>query len=175
MGLGEFVDVDLSIVRGLDYYTGIVFELFDADRTLRAICGGGRYDGLLEALGGVDLPAVGFGMGDVVLAELLRARSLVPDTSSRLDVFVVAVTSSDLAEVHRLTHALRDRGVRVEYALKEQAVGKQLRIASARGSRRAVLIGPDERESGEAVVRNLETGDEERVSFDVLMQEYDWS
>ena len=78
MGLGEFVEVDLTIVRGLAYYTGTVFELFDAGRTLRAICGGGRYDGLLQALGGVDLPALGFGMGDVVLGELLRERGLAP-------------------------------------------------------------------------------------------------
>ena len=78
MGLGEFVEVDLTIVRGLAYYTGTVFELFDAGRELRAICGGGRYDNLLQALGGVDLPALGFGMGDVVLGELLRERGLAP-------------------------------------------------------------------------------------------------
>src|SRR5438034_8688859 len=67
MGLGDFVAVDLTIVRGLAYYTGIVFELFDAQKALRAISGGGRYDGLLKELGGLDLPALGFGMGDVVL------------------------------------------------------------------------------------------------------------
>ena len=67
-----WVTIDLKIVRGLAYYTGIVFELFDAKGELRAICGGGRYDKLLQSLGGVDLPALGFGMGDVVLAELLR-------------------------------------------------------------------------------------------------------
>ena len=78
MGLGEFVDFDLTIVRGLAYYTGTVFELFDAQRSLRAICGGGRYDDLLERVGGVDLPALGFGMGDVVLGELLKERGLAP-------------------------------------------------------------------------------------------------
>jgi histidyl-tRNA synthetase len=72
--VGEYLRVDLTIVRGLAYYTGIVFELFDAQGEFRAICGGGRYDNLLQALGGVDLPALGFGMGDVVLGELLRAR-----------------------------------------------------------------------------------------------------
>src|ERR1044071_1617456 len=92
MGLGEFVSVDLTIVRGLAYYTGIVFELFDAQRTLRAVCGGGRYDGLLKALGGVDLPAVGFGMGDVVLGELLKSRPQAAETARRLDAFLVAVT-----------------------------------------------------------------------------------
>src|SRR5205807_9194347 len=71
MGLGDFVHVDFRIVRGLAYYTGIVFELFDAKRSLRAICGGGRYDTLIQEIAGVDLPCVGFGMGDVVLGELL--------------------------------------------------------------------------------------------------------
>src|SRR5690349_3568143 len=92
MGLGGFVDIDFTIVRGLAYYTGTVFELFDAGRTLRAICGGGRYDNLLAALGGVDLPALGFGMGDVVLAELLKERGLGPTAAADLDVFLAAVT-----------------------------------------------------------------------------------
>src|SRR5574342_847955 len=83
MGLGDFVQVDLSIVRGLAYYTGIVFELFDVGRNLRAICGGGRYDGLLKALGGADLPALGFGMGDVVLGELLKSCGAVRSEERR--------------------------------------------------------------------------------------------
>ena len=92
MGLGEFVELDLTIVRGLAYYTGIVFELFDAKGELRAICGGGRYDDLLGALGGVDLPGAGFGMGDVVLGELLQgARTAAVAPTRRLDVFVAAV------------------------------------------------------------------------------------
>ena len=82
LGVREWVQLDLSIVRGLAYYTGIVFELFDAKGELRAICGGGRYDTLLESLGGVSLPALGFGMGDVVLGELLRARGKMPDAEA---------------------------------------------------------------------------------------------
>jgi histidyl-tRNA synthetase len=174
MGLDEFVDIDLSIVRGLAYYTGIVFELFDANRSVRSICGGGRYDDLLRALGGIDLPAVGFGMGDVVITELLRSRSGAASTTSRLDVFLVAVTSSDVPEVLRLSHALRDMGIRVEYALKQQAVAKQLKIASVRRSRRTVMIGPDERESGEVVVRNMETGTEEHVPITALTEGLAW-
>ncbi len=175
MGLGDFLDVDLSIVRGLAYYTGIVYELFDAARSLRAICGGGRYDGLLAALGGVDLPATGFGMGDVVITELLRDHSMAPPRTGRLDAFLVAVTASDVPEVLRIGHALRDQGVRVEYALKAQAVAKQLKIAAARQSTMAVLVGPDERKAGRAVVRNLETGNEERISFDRLVSDYNWA
>ncbi len=174
MGLGDFLEVDLSIVRGLAYYTGIVYELFDANRSLRAICGGGRYDGLLKALGGVDLPATGFGMGDVVITELLRDHSIAPDAGGRLDVFLVAVTTADVPEILRLGHALRDRGVRVEYALKAQAVAKQLKIASARQAKTAVIIGPDEREAGEVMLRNLSTGAEERIAVDKLVTEYEW-
>src|SRR5262249_52310977 len=111
MGLGDFVEVDLSIVRGLAYYTGTVFELFDAGRTLRAICGGGRYDNLLASLGGVDLPALGFGMGDVVLSELLRERGLAPTATVCLDVFVAAVTPEDSSSVLALAHELRDAGL----------------------------------------------------------------
>jgi histidyl-tRNA synthetase len=174
MGLGDFLEVDLSIVRGLAYYTGVVYELFDAGRSLRAICGGGRYDGLLQALGGVDLPATGFGMGDVVITELLRDHAVTPAARERLDVFIVAVTSSDVAEVLRLSHVLRDRGIRVEYALKAQAVAKQIKIAAARRAKTAVIIGPDEREAGEVVLRDLATGVEERMSATKLETEYRW-
>src|SRR5437667_262872 len=96
MGLGEFVAVDLTIVRGLAYYTGIVFELFDTGKSLRAVCGGGRYDGLLKALGGVDLPALGFGMGDVVLGELLKERGPADQASTKLDAFLIAVSGEDV-------------------------------------------------------------------------------
>jgi histidyl-tRNA synthetase len=174
MGLGDFLDVDLSIVRGLAYYTGVVYELFDADRSLRAICGGGRYDGLLKALGGVDLPGTGFGMGDVVITELLRDHAVAPVAGKRLDVFVVAVTTSDVPEVLRLSHLLRDRGVRVEYALKAQAVAKQLKIAAARRAKTAVIIGPDERTAGEVVLRDLADGTEERMPTTELETKQRW-
>jgi histidyl-tRNA synthetase len=163
MGLGDFVDVDLSIVRGLAYYTGVVFELFDAGRSLRAICGGGRYDGLLEALGGVDLPATGFGMGDVVLGELVGAASA---TSPALDAFLVAVGSDDLPHVLALAHRLRDAGRRVEFALKVQGLGKQLRLGAARGAPRAVIVGPDERAADVVLIRDLATGAESRVPME---------
>jgi len=170
MGLGEFVQVDLTIVRGLAYYTGIVFELFDAGRQLRAICGGGRYDGLLKALGGVDLPALGFGMGDVVLAELLKEREVAPAGWRPVDAFVVAVSGEDIAPVLQLAHELRDQGLAVEYSLHLQAIRKQLELAAARGAPRAVVVGPDERRDGQAVVRDLRTGTETRVPFAELSQ-----
>src|SRR5712691_1265036 len=129
MGLGDFVEVDLTIVRGLAYYTGIVFELFDAGKSLRAICGGGRYDGLLKALGGVDLPALGFGMGDVVLGELIKERGDTDQAALRLDFFLIAVSGDDVGPMLRLAHQLRDQGRAIEYGLRHAAVRKQLELA----------------------------------------------
>jgi histidyl-tRNA synthetase len=168
MGLGDFVDLDLTIVRGLAYYTGTVFELFDAQRTLRALCGGGRYDDLLQRVGGVDLPALGFGMGDVVLGELLKERGLAPPAAASVDVFLVAATAEDRPQVLRLAHQLRDRDIRVEYALGLDKVGKQLKLADARGARIAVVLGPEERARNAAVVKNLSDGSQREVGMDAL-------
>jgi histidyl-tRNA synthetase len=172
MGLAEFVDVDFRIVRGLAYYTGIVFELFDAGKSLRALCGGGRYDDLLKQLGGVDLPMVGFGMGDVVLGELLGDRDGPPIAGSSADIFVVTVAEPDVFTALGVVSALRGRGLRVEYALRRMPVGKQLELASARGALHAVVIGADERAAGEAVVRSLATKQETRVKLDALKSDY---
>lgn len=155
MGFGDYLELDLGIVRGLAYYTGTVFELFDAKGELRAICGGGRYDNLLQSLGGVDLPALGFGMGDVVLTELLRERGKAPPTEPTVDVFLAAISHDDIAEVLGLARELRDAGLRVEYALAPQAVGKQLKLADARGARVAIVVGPDDRARGEVMVKDL--------------------
>src|SRR5437867_554829 len=170
MGLGDFVAVDLTIVRGLAYYTGIVFELFDTGKSLRAVCGGGRYDGLLKALGGVDLPALGFGMGDVVLGELLKERRPADQASTKLDACLIAVSGEDVAPLLKLAHQLRDRGVAVEYGLRPAAIRKQLELAAARGAPRAVIVGPDERAAGEVVVRDLKAGREQRVPIAKLLQ-----
>ena len=156
MGLGAWVEFDPTIVRGLAYYTGTVFELFDTGRTLRAICGGGRYDGLTNAIGGVDLGAVGFGMGDVVLGELLKEKGLIPAHGSSIDVFLAAVTEDDVPHLLRLAHELRDVGLRAEYALGHQAVGKQLKLADARNARFAVVIGPDDRDKDQVVLKDLQ-------------------
>jgi histidyl-tRNA synthetase len=168
MGFGAYLDLDLSIVRGLAYYTGTVFELFDARGELRAICGGGRYDNLLQSLGGVDLPALGFGMGDVVLGELLRDRGLAPDAVSSIDVFLAAITQDDLPHLLGLAKELRDAGLRVEYALAPQAVGKQLRLASARSASLAVVVGPDDRARGAVMVKDLKGNAQESVSRDAV-------
>jgi len=169
MGLEQFVEVDFTIVRGLAYYTGIVFELFDAGKALRAICGGGRYDDLIKDIAGVDLPCVGFGMGDVVLGELLKDHGKHFEAPAQLDAFLVAVSGEDVGPVLRLAHDLRDRGVAVEYGLRQAPIRKQLELAVARGAPRAVIIGPDERAARAAVVRDLKAGTEERVPIAQLL------
>lgn len=160
LGVADWVRVDLTIVRGLAYYTGIVFELFDALGELRAICGGGRYDTLLAALGDVDLPALGFGMGDVVLTELLRDRGLLPDTTPSLDYWVAPADDEQRRAATRVAGALRrDWSRAVEYPLRPQSLGKQLKAATAAGARLAVIVHDDER----ATVRDLTR----RTQFDV--------
>ncbi|HET7460755.1 MAG TPA: histidine--tRNA ligase [Longimicrobium sp.] len=169
MGLGDYVRFDLSIVRGLAYYTGIVFELFDTKGELRAICGGGRYDHLLKGLAGVDLPALGFGMGDVVLKELLDARGLLPSSAHSVDFYLVSIGPEQRDALLSLAHRLRDAGWSVEYGLKQQGVGKQFKNAAAVGARRVVTLGPDEVAQGIAAVKEMATGQETRIPLDELV------
>ncbi len=165
MGLGAYVQLDLRIVRGLAYYTGIVFELFDRQGELRAICGGGRYDRLLELVGGEPLPAVGFGMGDVVLGELLAERALVPDYEASLDYFLVPVTAAERSMALGLAHDLRDRGHSVSYALREQGVGRQMKSAAREGARTVLVLGPDELARDRVVARDMTTGEEREIAL----------
>lgn len=168
MGLGDFVEVDLAIVRGLAYYTGIVFELFDRKGELRAICGGGRYDRLLELVGGEPLPAVGFGMGDVVLGELLAERRLVPPYRREVDYFLVVIGEEQRARALGIAHELREKGRTVLYALRQQSVRKQFKAAETEGARRVLVLGPEEVEKGVAVLRDMESGEEREVPLDQL-------
>jgi histidyl-tRNA synthetase len=170
MGLGDFVDFDFTIVRGLAYYTGTVFEIFDAEKTLRAIAGGGRYDNLLGNLGGVEMPAVGFAIGDVVLGELLKDRGLAPAPPASIDLFLAAIGEEDQPELLRLAHELRDAGVRVEYSLTSGAVGKQLKLADARQAALAIVIGPDDRAKGEVQLKDLRAKGQVAVPLAGLVQ-----
>lgn len=154
---------DPGIVRGLAYYTGIVFEIFDRAGELRAICGGGRYDDLLSALGGADLPAVGFGMGDVVLRELLVEHGLLPDAGQVVDYFLIAVTGAERPVLRRIATGLRAGGSTVAYMLRTASVGKQFKEADARGARNAIVIGPDDVARGAVVVREMQSGAERQV------------
>jgi histidyl-tRNA synthetase len=170
LGHGDRIAFDPTIVRGLAYYTGTVFEIFDRAGELRAVCGGGRYDRLLGSLGGADLPAVGFGMGDVVLGELLAERGLIAAWKPRVEYFIVAVGEAQRSLQRRIATRLRARGHSVAWAFREQSVGRQFKEADARGAARTIVVGPDEVAQGMAVIREMAGGSEHRVSLQELLE-----
>lgn len=164
MGLGDYVKVDMGIVRGLAYYTGFVFEIFPADGKGRALAGGGRYDHLVRKLGGPDMPAVGFAMGDVTLGNLLEEKKLLPTYVQEIDLFIAATGERE----HRCALAdattLRAQNFRVEYPLKPgQSLGRQLKTASQSGARFAAIYGEDELAKDGLMLRNLRTREEHFV------------
>jgi histidyl-tRNA synthetase len=159
-GLAPFVKVDYQVIRGLAYYTGIVFEAFDRKGELRAIAGGGRYDNLIKLIsaGRVDLPALGFGMGDVVLLELLKARKLLPKFDAALDVYFLIEDESQRPAALRAIHHLRGDGLAVEYALTPLKPDKQFKRALELGAKYTAKL------EGESVrLKNLATRGEQIV------------
>ncbi len=130
-GLSEFVRVDYQVIRGLAYYTGVVFEAFDQQGEFRAIAGGGRYDNLVKLISGgkVNLPALGFGFGDVVLLELLKARGLLPKFDGALDAFCLIEDESLRPESLKLITDLRASGLAIDYALTPAKPDKQFKRA----------------------------------------------
>jgi histidyl-tRNA synthetase len=174
-GLADFVDVDVRIVRGLAYYTGIVFEVFDRAGKLRAIAGGGRYDNLIGQLSGgaVSMPALGFAMGDVVLGELINetphARKQMQDAVAaehKIDIYIV------IAKEERRPHALaqiqqlRDRGYRVEYPLTPAKVARQFQAAEDAGAALALLYGD---EWPQVKMKDMASGEQQLVSRENLV------
>jgi len=173
-GLAEFVEIDLGIVRGLAYYSGVVFEAFDRGGKLRALAGGGRYDNLIQQLsdGAVSLPALGFAMGDVVLAELIAespaARRKMEETiaaEQNLDIYVVIAKEERRADALRLIQALREQNYRVDYPLTPAKVGKQFQTAEQLGARLAILFGD---EWPQLKLKDLPTGEQSLVPHEEL-------
>jgi len=163
MGLGDFVQVDLGIVRGLAYYTGFVFEAFQTVGEGRALAGGGRYDNLVEKLGGTALPAVGFGLGDVTLRNLLEETKLLPNLLPACDVYVVIGSDGAYRSGVRLAQLLREGGYRVEYPMRPVGFGKQFKQADQCGARLAAIIGDDEQERSVVKLRDLSRREEKEV------------
>ncbi|MBN12480.1 MAG: histidine--tRNA ligase [Opitutaceae bacterium] len=163
MGIGGYIEMDLSIVRGLAYYTGFVFEVFDRAKKNRALAGGGRYNSLIQKMGGPEMPAVGFGLGDVVLADILRERGLMPRFVDTLDAYLVVGGKEEQVAALSDANVLRQSGFSVDYSFKSQAFGKQFKAASASGARFALIYGSDELEKGVVKIRNLSDRSEEEV------------
>jgi histidyl-tRNA synthetase len=170
-GMKEYVAFDIGIVRGLAYYTGIVFELLDKNRDLRAIAGGGRYDKLVSLYGGPDTPAAGFAIGDVVLAELLTAKGVIPDyTVPRSTVFIVSLCQDTAAGSIALAQLLRSNGISCEFALKPQNISKQMKGADAARSQIVIFTGGDEEKQGMVKIKIMRTGEEKLVFKDTIVQ-----
>jgi histidyl-tRNA synthetase len=161
------------VIRGLAYYTGIVFEAFDRKGEFRAICGGGRYDNLVKLIsaGKVDLPALGFGMGDVVLLELLKARGLLPRFDAGVDIFCLIEDETLRPHSLKLIHDLRSLGVTVEYSLTKAKSDKQFKRAQELKATRTVRLerGP----TGEltAKLKDLKSREERTLAIEELAKE----
>lgn len=155
MGLERFVEVDLGVVRGLAYYTGFVFEAFDRKGELRALAGGGRYDDLVQKLGGPALPAVGFAIGDMTFALLLEQRGLMPNFVQAPDVYCVVGGEAERRAAFADIQALRALGYRVDYPMKEVAFGKQFKTAADSGAKLALIYGAEELAKGMVKIRDL--------------------
>ncbi len=174
-GLKNYVEIDLSIVRGLAYYTGIVFEVFSRRRKLRAIAGGGRYDNLIVQLsdGAVSLPALGFAMGDVVLGELIgetadarEAMQKAMAAEQKIDIYIVIAKEERRADALAQIQTLRDRGYRVDYPLTATKVPKQFQTAEDLGATVALLYGD---EWPQVKVKTLATREEVLIPLDEII------
>ncbi|MDH4122354.1 MAG: histidine--tRNA ligase [Deltaproteobacteria bacterium] len=165
MGLGTFLTFDITVVRGLSYYTGTVFELKDARGQLRTLAGGGRYDSLLAHLGGDPVPAVGFGFGDVVILELLEDLGLVPKLNPAMDFVVIPFSETEIHQGLEIAQALREQGLSVDMDASLRRLKKALQRAEETHAQRAVLLMPDELAKGEVVVRVMATREEQRVNL----------
>jgi histidyl-tRNA synthetase len=167
-GITDWLVFDPSVVRGLAYYTGIVFEAFDNGSLQRAVCGGGRYDQLISTYGGKDIPACGFGFGDMVILEVLSDRGLLPALDGAVDDLVFAWDASLRPAAVDVACRLRASGRSVDLVLEDKKVKWAFKHADRRGASRMVLVAPDEWERGEVRIKDLTTGEESNLSLDDL-------
>ncbi|MBN2591928.1 MAG: histidine--tRNA ligase [Sedimentisphaerales bacterium] len=172
MGVGDFCVYDPSIVRGLAYYTGIVFEVHDASSDLRAICGGGRYDNLLRDFGGPVISATGMGMGDCVLEILIKEKGLLDKQVPKrhIEYFVISLGIDEQAdeEVYRIIARLRSMGHSANFSYKTAGLSKQLKEASAQNAKECIIIG-DEFKDNKLVIKNMATGEQKLVNYDEFL------
>ena len=164
-GISDWTTFDASVVRGLAYYTGPVFEAQDRGGELRAICGGGRYDKLIGTLGGRDLPATGFGFGDMVIMELLSDKGLLPDISSRVSDVVFSMDESLRGAAMEVSSRLRRAGRTVDLVLEPKKMKWVFKHAERTGADRLVMVMPAEWESGKVRIKDLQTGEESDIEF----------
>jgi len=172
MGVAPYCKFDIGIVRGLAYYTGIVFEIYDTSSELRAIGGGGRYDNLLKQFGGPDIPATGFGIGDCVLAILLGEKGLLKKQLPKrtLDYFVACVDESYRDNAVRLTMQLRSAGRSANFSYKVAKLPKQLKEASDQNAQKCIIVG-DEFKQGKLAVKDMASGNQQLIDLQQFLSQ----
>ncbi|MEX0933337.1 MAG: histidine--tRNA ligase, partial [Candidatus Paceibacterota bacterium] len=169
LGISNVV-YDRTLARGFDYYTGVVFEIFDTHpENNRSLFGGGRYDNLLEMFGEEAVPTVGFGMGDVVIRDVLSTYDLLPKDIRYSDVYVVVLGEENKLYAGNVAQGVRETGLRVTVDVRYDSLGNQLKRASTFGNRWALIVGDDERQSDILSLKNLETEEQVRVTFEELL------
>lgn len=170
MGVWQYCDFCPSIVRGLAYYTGVVFEVHEFAQELRAICGGGRYDNLLGDFGGPSVPATGMGMGDCVLGILLEEKGRLKEQlpSHNLDFFVAFADGIYRQNAVNLAMKLRSAGRIANFSYKATKLGKQLKEASDQNARECIIVG-EEYKDNKLAVKDMATGEQELVDMDEFL------
>ena len=167
-GISDWVSFDASVVRGLAYYTGPVFEAHDRVGNLRAICGGGRYDKLIGTLGGNDLPATGFGFGDMVVMELLADKGLLPELSAGVADVVFGMGTELRGAAMQVAAKLRSAGRTVDLVLEDKKMKWVFKHAERCGATRLAMVMPDEWAEGKVRIKDLDTGEESTVAMEDL-------
>ena len=171
MGLGDYYKFDPGIVRGLAYYTGIVFEIYDKASELRAIGGGGRFDDLLKQFGGPDIPATGFGIGDCVLGILLEEKGLLKPKMKELDYFVAYVNENYKSRAVELAIQLRTNGCSADFSYNAgKRLSKQLKVASEANAKWCIIVG-DEFKDNQLLVKDMVTGEQKTIEVDKFFAE----
>ena len=154
-GCSGYLKFDISIVRGLSYYTGAVFEVNSPEKKHRAICGGGRYDSLLSAFGGETVPAVGFGFGDVVVLDVLKEMGRFPELPRKLDYTIIPFASEQVGIALKIAAELRMRGSVVDCNFSMKKMKKTMRQANESGAAKAILLFPEELAEDKVVIRDM--------------------
>ncbi|MFT4892878.1 MAG: histidyl-tRNA synthetase, partial [Candidatus Nanohaloarchaea archaeon] len=169
-GVADQCKLDLSIVRGLAYYTGLVFEAFDAEGELRALFGGGRYDELVGMFGNQDVPAVGFAFGYSTTVELLKKEDRWPLKQVETDIYVLSVSESVRDTALEYATTLREKGLSVETDLSGRGFGEQLGYADSINAKRVLIIGERDLEQDQVTVKHMESGEEEEIGKDKVVE-----
>ena len=162
-GYKNYLQFDISIVRGLSYYTGAVFEVNSPEKQHRAICGGGRYDSLLSTYGGETVPAVGFGFGDVVVLDVLKELERFPELPRKLDYSIIPFANEQIGTALKIAAELRLQGSTVDCNFSMKKMKKMMQQAHESGAAKAILLFPDELSDDKVVIRDMQLHEQKPV------------